>query len=373
MRRLTGTFNNSVKFLAAPAVISVGLALLISGCGQQEEAAAPPGSRPMPVVIQVTQTETVTERVPAVGTLMANESIVVRAEIAGLIESISFEEGSEVEAGALLVLLYSAEHRALVDETQATVELARLSFARATDMHKKSMISRQEYDEAQARLKESRAALRRNQAVLAKTRLVAPFSGTVGLRHVSPGAYIRPGQDLVNLEDIDPIKVEFKLSERFAAAIAVGQQIELLVDALPDSTFVGEIYAINPRLDPRTRAFSLRARVANEDGNLRPGMFARVNLIVDRRENALTVPEEAIWPQGDKAFVYRVIDGKAALTEVELGERFDGKVEVSSGVEAGETIVTSGHMKIRDGSSVIDVEKLRAKSAAGGNSPGARP
>jgi len=361
-------FDRSIKFLAAP-VVTAGLTLLISSCGQQEEAAAiAPGSRPMPVELQITRTETVTERVPAVGTLMANESIVVRAEIPGLIESISFEEGSEVEAGALLVLLNSDEHRAIVDETQATVELARLSFARATDMHKKSMISRQEYDEAQARLKESRAALRRNQAVLAKTRLVAPFSGTVGLRHVSPGAYIRPGQDLVNLEDIDPIKVEFKLSERFAAAIAVGQQIELLVDALPDRTFVGEIYAINPRLDPRTRAFSLRARVANEDGNLRPGMFARVNLIVDRRENALTVPEEAIWPQGDKAFVYRVIDGKAALTEVELGERFDGKVEVRGGLDADETIVTSGHMKIRDGSAVIDVEQLRTKKPAGARS-----
>jgi len=343
MGRLTGMFDRSIKFLAAP-VVTAGLTLLISSCGQQEEAAAiAPGSRPMPVELQITRTETVTERVPAVGTLMANESIVVRAEIPG-------------------------EHRALVDETQATVELARLSFARATDMHKKSMISRQEYDEAQARLKESRAALRRNQAVLAKTRLVAPFSGTVGLRHVSPGAYIRPGQDLVNLEDIDPIKVEFKLSERFAAAIAVGQQIELLVDALPDRTFVGEIYAINPRLDPRTRAFSLRARVANEDGNLRPGMFARVNLIVDRRENALTVPEEAIWPQGDKAFVYRVIDGKAALTEVELGERFDGKVEVRGGLDADETIVTSGHMKIRDGSAVIDVEQLRTKKPAGARS-----
>lgn len=365
MHGSTGTFGQTVTCNSRRLLV-VSLVLLFSGCGQQEAPpAAGPGSRPMPVESAVTATETVTERVPAVGTLMANESIVVRAEIPGLIESIGFEEGRSVEAGALLVLLNADEHRAQVEQTQATVELARLSFDRATDLHKKSMISQQEFDEAQARLKESRAALRRHQALLAKTRIVAPFSGTVGLRHVSPGAYIQPGQDLVNLEDIDPIKVEFKLSERYATAIAVGRQVEVLVDALPGTRFGGEIYAINPRLDPRTRAFSLRARVANKEGVLRPGMFGRVNLIVDRRENAITVPEEAIWPQGDRAYVYRIINDKAALTGVELGERFDGKVEIRSGLEVAETIVTSGHMKIRDGSAVMDVSQRPKKEPAG--------
>ncbi|HAC34311.1 MAG TPA: efflux transporter periplasmic adaptor subunit [Gammaproteobacteria bacterium] len=361
-------------WLAVVLPLIAALSLLATGCGRQDEATAvTSGSRPMPVALQVTNTETVVERVPAVGTLLANESIVVRAEISGLIESISFDEGSEVEAGSVLVVLNSDEHRALVEQTQATVELARLSFARAEDMHQKSMMSRQEYDEARARLKESRAALRRNQAVLAKTRLVAPFSGSVGLRHVSPGALIQPGQDLVNLEDIDPIKVEFKLSERFAASIAVGQQVEVLVDALPGRIFIGEIYAVNPRLDPRTRAFSLRARVANADGSLRPRMFARVNLVADSRENAVTVPEEAIWPRREQPAVYRVIDGKAALTSVELGERFDGKVEVRSGLAAGETIITSGHMKIRDGSAVVDVQQPGPGKSAGGTAAERRP
>ena len=361
MRKIT---RAGVRPVGASALL-VLLTLLTTSCGQQEETAKAPGARAMPVTVQVSRTETVIERVPAVGTLMANESIVVRSEIAGLIDSLSFEEGTEVKADSVLIMLNTDEHRAQVEQTQATVELARLSFKRAADLHKDSMVSRQELDEAQARLKESQAALRRNQAVLAKTRLVAPFSGTVGLRHVSPGAYIQPGQDLVNLEDIDPIKVEFKLSERYAAAIAVGQSIEVVVDAMPGRTFEGNIYAINPRLDPRTRAFSLRARVANEDGTLRPGMFARVNLIVDRRENAITIPEEAIWPQGDKAYVYRIIDGKAALTGIELGERFQGKVEVRSGLAADEMIVASGHMKIRDGSAVVDIEQLRAKEPVG--------
>ncbi|MEL0082581.1 MAG: efflux RND transporter periplasmic adaptor subunit [Gammaproteobacteria bacterium] len=355
-------FFRSVK--SVPALLLA--ALLLNSCGQQEQVAPTPGSRPMPVALQPAQTETVIERVPAVGSLMANESVVVRAEIPGLIESIGFDEGSEVEAGAALVQLNADEQRALVEQTRATVELARLSFDRATDLHRKSMMSRQEYDEAQARLKESRAALRRHQAVLAKTTLLAPFSGTVGLRHVSPGALVQPAQDLVNLEDIDPIKAEFKLSERFAPAIAVGQQVEIEVDALPDQSFIGEIYAIDPRLDPRTRAFSLRARLDNAEGRLRPGMFARVNLVADRRENAITVPEEAIWPRGDQAAVYRVVDGKAVFTAVELGVRFDGKVEVIKGLDADEVIVTSGHMKIRDGSAVVDVRQLQASQSAAG-------
>lgn len=365
MRGVVWAGIRPVEFIGAPA-LAVGLTLVLVGCGQQEQSgAAASGSRPMPVVLQASYSETVTERVPAVGTVMANESIVLRAEIAGLVDGIFFEEGTQVEAGAVLVTLNADEHQAQVEQTQATVEIARLSFKRAADLHKDSMVSRQELDEAQARLKESQAFLRRHQSMLAKTRLVAPFSGTVGLRHVSPGAYIRPGQDLVNLEDIDPIKVEFKLSERYAAAIAVGQQVDVVVDALPGKIFKGNIYAIDPRLDPRTRAFSLRARIANEQGTLRPGMFARVNLIVDRRENAITVPEEAIWPQGDRAYVYRVIDGKAVLTGVELGERFDGKVEVRAGLTSEETIVTSGHMKIRDGSAVVDIEQLRAQEPAG--------
>ncbi len=350
------TWAGKLNYLARWSALLVALGVLLSGCAEQEQpAGGDPRSRPMPVVVQLTVAETVVERVPAVGSLMANESIILRAEIAGLIDTINFEEGTEVSAGELLVRLNADEHQALVEQTQATVKLAQLSFARATDLLRESMISRQELDEAQARLKESQAALRRNQAVLAKTRLLAPFSGTIGLRHVSPGAYIQPGQDLANLEDIDPIKVEFKLSERYAGAIATGKQLEVAVDALPGQIFSGTIYAINPRLDPRTRAFSLRARIPNDNGHLRPGMFARVNLIVDRRDNAITVPEQSIWPQGDQAFVYRVVEGKAALTRVELGERFDGKVEIRSGLIAKEPVIISGHMKIRDGSAVANV------------------
>ena len=330
--------------------------VLLAGC-EPAPSSSPtqPGKRVMPVIIAAATSETVLQRVPAVGSLRANESVVLRAELPGLIKRIQFIEGAEVAAGDLLIELNPEEHLALVEQTSASAELAQLSFDRAQGLREDSMISQQGFDEAQARLKESRATLRRHRSLLTKTRLLAPFSGTIGLRQVSPGAYIQPGQDLVNLEDIDPIKIEFKLSERYAAAIAIGQQIELKVDALPDQLFNGVVYAIDPQLDSRTRTFTLRARADNSNHKLRPGMFARLNLVVNRRTQAVVVPEQAIWPQGEQPFVFTVVDGHAKLTAVTIGERFDGKVELRTGIQVGDPVIISGHMKIRDGSAVKNV------------------
>ena len=348
-----------MRGLIRKPLILVTLALL-AGC---EPAPSPdpspdpsqPGRPAMPIIIAIAASETVLQRVPAVGNLLANESVMLRSEIPGLISSIKFIEGAEVTAGDLLIELNPEEHQALVEQTSASTELARLSFDRAQGLREDSMISQQGFDEAQARLKESRATLRRHHSLLTKTRLLAPFSGTIGLRQVSPGAYIQPGQDLVNLEDIDPIKIEFKLSERYASAIAIGQQIELKVDALPGQLFSGQVYAVDPQLDSRTRTFTLRAKAANSDHKLQPGMFARLNLIVERRTQAVVVPEQAIWPQGEQPFVYTVVNDRAKLIAVTIGERFDGKVELRSGIETGNPVIISGHMKIRDGSDVKDV------------------
>ena len=345
-------------------LVATALLIAVTGCGPSaDKGAASSGPRAMPVEMQIVGTDLVVEQVRAVGSLLANESVVLRSEIPGRIAEILFEEGQAVTKGQPLITLDAAEHQALVAQTSATVELANLSFERAKDLLQSSMISKQEFDEAQARLKESRAGLRRNQVVLRKTRLVAPFSATIGLRHVSPGAYIQPGQDLVNLEAIDPIKVELKVSERYASAIGLGQEIQVEVDAVPDGAFKGEIYAVDPKLDPQTRAFSIRAKVPNPDGILHPGMFARVALIVERRPGAITVPEEAIWPQGNGIFVYRVEAEQARLVPIAVGERFAGKVEVREGLSAGDMVVTSGHMKIRDGMKVVDIQQMRARAA----------
>lgn len=329
------------------------LLLATTACSRADKPAAPvaAGGAPpgLPVLVASARTQALTDRLRAVGTLTANESVLIRSEIPGRVERIHFEEGQPVKAGEPLITLDGAEYRAQVAQTEATVTVNSLTFRRAADLVKTNMLSQQDYDQAQARLAESRALLQRHQVMLAKTVLRAPFDGVAGLRLVSPGAYVQPGQDLVNLENLDPLKVEFRVPERHATAMTVGRALGLRVDAVPGREFSGEIYAIDPRLDASTRTFALRGRVPNGDGLLRPGMFVQVELTVGERPAAVVIPEQAIVPRGDKLYVFKVVNGKVALTPVSTGLRAPGIVEIVNGLVAGDTVVIEGQMKLRDG------------------------
>ena len=195
------------------------------------------------------------------------------------------------------------------------------------------------------------------QARLEKATITAPFSGVVGLRAVSSGAYVTPGTRIVDLAKIDPIKVDFRVPELVLSSLRPGQRIHVIVDALPDRTFEGEIYVIDPIVDENGRAVRLRARIPNPERVLKPGLFARVRIVVDRRENSVLVPESAVFAEGNQRLVYRVVDGRAVQTEVELGHRRPGQVEVVSGVAPGDAVVTAGHQQIRDGTR-IEVVRL---------------
>ena len=335
-------------------LLVVGCLLLVTvACSRTDKPAAPAtagGAPPgLPVLVATAGTQPLTDRLRAVGTLTANESVLIRSEIPGRVERIHFDEGQPVTAGEPLITLDGAEYRAQVAQTEATVTVNRLNFQRAADLVKTNMLSQQDYDQARARLAESRALLQRHQVMLAKTVLRAPFDGVAGLRLVSPGAYVQPGQDLVNLESLDPLKVEFRVPERHAAAMTVGRPLTLRVDAVSGREFTGEIYAVDPRLDASTRTFALRGRVPNDEGLLRPGMFAQVELTVGERPSAVVIPEQAIVPRGDKLYVFKVVDGKVAFTPVGTGLREPGIVEIVDGLAAGEVVVTEGQMKLRDG------------------------
>ena len=331
---------------------SAVFSLFLAACSEAEKpgAGGGPAARPaLPVVTATADTRPMSERVRAVGTLQANASVMIRPELAARVERIHFQEGRPVAAGQVLITLDAAEYRAQVAQTEATVEANRLTFERAADMVRTNMVSQQDYDQARARLAESRALLERHRVMLEKTTLRAPFDGVAGLRLVSPGAYVQPGQDLVNLEDLDPLKIEFRVPERHAAALTVGRPLTLRVDAVPGGAFTGEIYAIDPRLDAATRTFALRGRVPNGDGQLRPGMFAQVELTVGEHPQALVIPEQAIVPRGERLYVFRVTDGTVALVPVVTGLREPGIVEVVQGLAVGDTVVTEGQMKLRDG------------------------
>lgn len=329
------------------------LSFSLLACSRADKPAAPPaaGAAPpaLPVLTAQARAQPLADRLRAVGTLAANESVLIRSEIPGRVERIHFEEGQPVKAGAPLITLDGAEYRAQVAQTEATVEANRLTFERSAGLVKKNMLSQQDYDQASARLAESRALLQRHRVQLDKTVLRAPFDGVAGLRLVSPGAYVQPGQDLVNLEDLDPLKIEFRVPERHAAAMTVGRALNVRVDAVPGQRFTGAIYAIDPRLDAATRTFALRGRVPNADHQLRPGMFAQVELTVAERPQALVIPEQAIVPRGEQLFVFKVLDGKVAFTPVRTGLREPGIVEIVDGLAAGDTVVTEGQMKLRPG------------------------
>ena len=197
---------------------------------------------------------------------------------------------------------------------------------------------------------------------VAYTKIIAPFDGVVGLRKISPGDYVNVGQELANFVSYDPMKVDFSIPETQANVLGVGQPIEIVVEAMPGKTFLGEVYALDPQLDVSGRAVSLRARIPNPDYQLKPGYFARVMLTVERRENAMVIPESAVVPQGDAKFAFKVGDDDAvALVPLTLGKRLSGEVEVLEGLQVGDRVVTCGQIKLQHGAKVMDKQLMMQK------------
>jgi membrane fusion protein (multidrug efflux system) len=345
-----------IKAIAACVVLSLAISACTDAGGQKGTTPgkdAKPGPMAMPVEAVTVETGTVTRDITAVGSMRANESVIIRSEIAGRIQAIHFSEGESVAQGAELVTLDATEFRAQLAETTATVKLNELNFRRAQELQAKNLLSRQSYDEAQAKLAESRAQQNVEEARLAKTKLFAPFAGVLGLRQVSPGDYIKEGQDIVNLEDIASLKLDFRVPETYLAEIKLDQEVNMEVDAYPGRTFSGKVYAIDPRIDAQTRTVLLRARIPNTDLLLRPGMFARVDLVLEQRTAALLIPEQALVPKGEEQFVYRIAEGKALQSKVKTGQRRNGKVEILEGLSSGDTVVTAGQTKLHDGAPVM--------------------
>lgn len=285
----------------------------------------------------------------ATGTLYSNESVVVAAEIAGKVTQISFDDGQKVSEGQILLQLDQSILSAERDRAQASFNLSEANIKRAELLLQEQAISERERDEAYAQWRLDQANLRLAEAQLAKTVIRAPFSGLLGLRRVSIGEYMQPGENIVNLDDIDPIKVDFRVPEVFAHQLRVGQKIQMLVDAVPGESFTGQVYAIDPQIDINGRSVLLRAKVAQQNGPLRPGMFARVSLVLEDKPNALMIPEEALIPKGDQQMVFKVVDGKVVAAEVTTGLRTRGQVEILHGLDPGETVITAGQIKVRPG------------------------
>ena len=307
-------------------------------------------------VVSVEAIKVVTAPIPqvitTVGSLRSDESITLRPESAGRISAITFQEGQRVAKGVPLVTLDPAIPRAELEQAKANYVLAKQKFDRAVDLAKRNFISGQAKDEAENNVKVAEASVQLAEAKLAKTDIRAPFSGIIGLRSVSVGDYVKEGADLVNLEAIDPLKVDFRVPETYLGQVQVGQSLQITLDALPGKTYQGKVTAVNPLIDAAGRSIIIRAQVGNQDTTLRPGMFARVKLITRAERDAMMLPEEALVPQGSDKYVFRVTDGKVTRVKVETGQRRDGKVEIVNGVNKDDVIVTASQLKLRDGVSV---------------------
>jgi membrane fusion protein (multidrug efflux system) len=306
----------------------------------------------MPVKAVAARSAPAVDEVGAVGSLRADEAVTIRPEIAGRIVEIRFNEGQNVARGAVLVRLDQSELGAVVTSSRAQLKLEEQKLQRAEDLQKKGFISAQGLDDQRTSLARARAKLAEDEARLAKTEMRASFAGVAGLRQVSEGQYVAAGTDIARLEKIDQLKLDFRIPEAYIGKLRAGQPVRVLVDAYRGQVFSGTVYAIEPGVDDQTRAIQLRARVANAEMKLRPGMFARVQVELGVREKAVWIPEAAIVPRGQDSYVYRVAESKAELVKVQTGSRRVGEVEIVKGIGAGDLVVTEGTQKIGPGSAV---------------------
>ncbi len=346
------------------AAIAVGGYVYLGDAGSGSSAAQSQAQRPaIPVEMMVVNVETYVEQEGAVGSLASDEAVIIRSEIAGRVEDIGFEEGQPINKGDLIITIDDSIYRAEFNQAEARLRLSQANYDRAVNLEGRGAGTQRALDEASSKLQEDRATLDLARARLDRTKIRAPFSGFMGIRRVSPGDYLMAGQEIVNLEAIDPIKVAFALPEVLLSVVEPGQSVVVQIDAFPGEDFIGEVYAIDPRIQASGRSVTLRARVPNPGGRLRPGLFARIGIIFERRENAIMIPERALVPIQSRQTVFVVEEGVVALRDVTTGGRRGGDVEITSGLSAGDAVIIGGQLKLREGTAVIDVAKITSPGA----------
>ncbi len=301
-----------------------------------------------------------TDLIVATGTVLADEQVNLSAEVSGRITSIRFDEGAPVKKGDLLVTINDAELLAQIEKNTFTLKLAEEREARQRTLLSREAVSQEVYDKALTDLNTVQAEASVLNAQLMKTRILAPFSGTVGLRQVSEGAYVTPGQRIATLTRTQPVKIEFSVPERFAGSVTKGSRVQFTIEG-NSQTLEASVYAVEPRIDPLTRALTVRALYANTRNELNPGSFARVKFDLNHMENALTVPAQAIVPElgGNKVYVYR--SGIAKAVMVSVGIRTSDAVQIIDGLVAGDTVITTGILQVREGMPVIIDQLTTAK------------
>ncbi len=288
----------------------------------------------------------------ALGTLSADESVTLSTTVTDIIAEINFSDGEQVKAGRLLIRLEDAEEQAQLRASQALREERRNASNRSSQLQERNLAARADVEDSQSRLRQAEADIQAIEAQLANYQIKAPFSGRVGFRNISVGALVTPGMNLVTLDKLDVMKLDFSVPEVFLGRLSPGLMLNATTAAYPDDIFSGEIATIGTRVDPVTRSINVRAELDNADGRLRPGMLMEV-VVQQHVRDTIVIPEAAIEPSGDRHFVMLIEQGDDAtrLTrrEIVIGERRNGEVEILEGLSAGDLIVVHGLQLARDG------------------------
>lgn len=340
-----------IKSILSTAVISVALFALtalpvMAQKGQQG---------PVSVIVSPVKLQSFADRVEALGTSKANETVVLTPDTSEKIAEIHFDDGQEVKKGDLLVSLDKNEEEADLRAAEALLSETRAAYNRAKDLQSNSALSKGTLQERLSSLKQSEAAAESIQARIDELTITAPFDGILGFREVSVGALVQPGDMITTIDDLSQIKVDFDVPAVFLATLKPGLPIIGKVGAFGDREFKGEVRTVNTQIDPVTRTVKVRAVMPNADHTLKPGLLMSITLLKDTRE-ALLIPEEALIKRGEKNFVYVAVqeDGKllARQTEITIGGRQPGDIEVLSGLNAGERVISHGTLKVNDGAQI---------------------
>ena len=390
----------AIALIGIAAASAAGWWLLNKPASTASEVAAAPGSnagasanapggpaaggpaKPMAVEVAKVEKTKLVDETQSVGSLRSNQGVMLRPEVGGRVSQVMFKDGQRVKKGQVLVQFDDQLPAAQLMQAKAEMSIAQANHTRNQELVSQNFISKRSLDESDAALQVAQAKLALAQATLQRLKIVAPFDGVAGLRQINVGDYLKDGSDMVNVEDIDAVLLDFRLAERFQTKVKPGQKAQVTFDALPGKKFTAIIQAIDPLIDANGRSVGIRGCIDNRQQQLRPGMFARVNAVFGAREDALVVPEEAIVPQGGRAFVVKLVPGPnkdelvSERVTVKIGLRQPGKVEILEGLSLDDTVVVAGQQRLqKDGTLVriVDTSKAQAggANAASGAAPGA--
>ncbi len=351
------------RFLSIAAIIIVvGLLAYpkVKGFLAGSSAAAPAArgeSSTLSVEAFFVRPDTIENKIFTTGTLIANEDVELSTETAGIIQDIYLEEGKAVNKGDLLIKINDSDLQAQFRRAEFRLNLAEDRESRQKQLLDKGGISQEEYDATLNEVNVLRAEVALIEAQIAKTEVRAPFSGQLGLKYVSDGSYISPNSQIATLQDIDPIKIDFSIPERYASLVTVGSKVLFTVQGI-EKQMVATVYAKEPKIDSDTRTLQVRARSNNKEGNLLPGAFANLELTLSTIDDAIMVPTISLVPELEGQKVYLVKNGLVQPSSVQTGLRTDLKVQITEGVQPGDTVLTTGLLQVRPGMSV-DILNLR--------------